>query len=291
MVATEIHHFINKSMDKSIEEKVYAEFENFSKNWKDYLNIQEKTIFSYIAEKFNLKYVDSAISILKKKCRQQGQSISDFYPTDAEELIIKDYLNQKCSVSKVLKKFGVWGRRYITNLLKKRGVHSSVNPESKKILYEHSYKQAEKTCFKKYGVKNIGETKQYGYCASNKIPYKKPTFFNSLMRFHEKVHALTKNNLKKITPPEYCEYTGIKFADTYGPCNPNDPTKRSVDHKMPRNVAFFAGWSPEKTASTENLVFCLKYCNTVKSNTIHKDFIPIAQHLRKYFINEGYEHN
>ncbi len=101
----------------------------------------------------------------------------------------------------------------------------------------------------------------------------------------------TKKNIKHIDFPTYCYYTGIQFADEEGLVNPNDPRKRSVDHKVPVIICYLNGISVEQAGSIDNLTFVLKYVNSVKSNTEHKSFLAVAHKIRKVFINEGYKSN
>jgi len=102
---------------------------------------------------------------------------------------------------------------------------------------------------------------------------------------------LTKKNVRSIDKPKYCFYTGIKFADEYGKVNPNDPCKRSIDHIKSIYECFLTGIAIEEAASIENIVFCLKICNTIKGNAEIQYFKKnIAKYLREEFINEGYEY-
>lgn len=45
----------------------------------------------------------------------------------------------------------------------------------------------------------------------------------------------------------------------------------------------------EEAGSKDNIVFVLKYVNSVKSNTLHESFLTIANKIRKVFIDEGFE--
>jgi len=194
------------------------------------------------------------------------------------------------SVSEILKSFddGV-GRGRIINILKEAGIYEGLSGPNylKKKVETHK-----KLMMEKYGVTNWGQTTGGGYRSQNKIPYKKISFLDEQYKeYRILVDKETKKSIKKIDLPKYCYYTGIEFSDVEGPVNPNDPRKRSIDHKIPVIVCYLNGVSVEQASNIDNIIFVLKYVNSVKSNTEHESFLAIAPTIRKVFINEGYKSN
>jgi hypothetical protein len=182
------------------------------------------------------------------------------------------------------------GRGVITNVLKEAGIYEGLNGEN---YLKHKVEKFEKLMMQRYGVVNWGQTKDGGWKPLNSVSYKKFSYIGEdYKKYADKVTKITKKNLKKTVPPEYCFYTGIKFADaTQEIVNPNDPRKRSVDHIVPILICYLNDVKEEDAGSLDNLVFVLKYVNSVKSNTLHDSFLAIAPKIRKAFINEGFESN
>lgn len=194
------------------------------------------------------------------------------------------------SVSEVLRTFndGV-GRGRIVKVLKEAGIYEGLSgPNYLKKKVENN----EKIMMDKYGVINWGQTKEGGYKKQNKIPYQKISYLDDQYKeYRAAVEKETRKNIKKIDLPKHCYYTGIQFADEEGPVNPNDPRKRSVDHKVPVIICYLNGIPVEQAGNIDNIVFVLKYVNSVKSNTEHESFLAISHKIRKVFINEGYKSN
>ena len=194
------------------------------------------------------------------------------------------------SVSEIMRrsKDGV-GRGRIVNILKKEGIYEGLNGPNyiKKKVENH-----EKIMMEKYGVINWGQMKDAGYKKQNKIPYKNVSYLtDDYKNYREHVDKLTKLNIKKYydkNVPKYCYYTGIKFADEEGPVNPNDPRKRSIDHKTPVIHCFLTGVSVEEASSLDNVVFVLKYVNSIKAQSTEESILPIAKEIRKAFLDEGF---
>lgn len=215
----------------------------------------------------------------------QIKAIMDEYKKMVVELYKETY-----SISEIRRRLkdGV-GRGKLMSILVEAGVYEGLTGKN---YLAHKVKKNEQIMKERYGVTNWGQTTNGGYKSLNKIERKQ---INKLIEFHDfrdAVSALTKKNLKKLQKPEYCYYTGIRFADAeQEKVNPNDDRKRSIDHKMPIVLAWLNGWSIAETAGTENLVFVLKYVNSIKSNTEHASFIPISTKIRKLFIDEGFAHN
>lgn len=181
------------------------------------------------------------------------------------------------------------GRGRIVKILKDEGIYEGLNGENylKKKAENH-----EKIMLEKYGVTNWGQTEEGGYRKLNKVPYKKVSYLtDEYNEYRMKVDKLTKKNIKryyKNNLPKYCEYTGILFADEEGPTNPNDPRKRSVDHRIPIIHCFLNNMPIEEVASTNNIVFVLKYVNSIKAQSTEESILPIMEKVRKAFINEGF---
>jgi|APSaa5957512535_1039671.scaffolds.fasta_scaffold34566_2 hypothetical protein len=212
------------------------------------------------------------IKITKQMEQKYIQLYKDIYSVSAVMKIVNDAV----------------GRNRIVNILKKEGIYEGLNGENylkMKVLNN------EKIMMERYGVKNWGQTPDGGWKPQNKIPYKKITYLNeSFSKYHKLVEKKTKKYVDKIKEkPSYCEYTGIQFADVSGKTNPNDPRKRSVDHKIPIVICYLNNVSVEDAADTNNIRFVLRYVNSIKQNTLHESFLPIAIKIREVFINEGYE--
>jgi hypothetical protein len=182
------------------------------------------------------------------------------------------------------------GRTPIANYLNEIGIYEGVSGENQNKFKKKKYL---KTMTDRYGVINPGQfLEKHGYTKYNHVPYKKITMITEGFKAYKKAVAiLTRKNASKITPPDYCEYTGIKFNDCYGITNPNDPCKRSIDHKIAILTCYLNDVSVEKCAHIDNLAFVLRYVNTVKSNTDYDGFLHVAIKLRKLFKDAGNESN
>ncbi len=174
-------------------------------------------------------------------------------------------------------------RRLIDNQLKKYNVKQGISGKMMNIKRQEKIKE---TMIKKYGVINAGQLDGNGFKKQNQIPYNKLSLLDSITEYREKVGYLTdkmksfaiKNNLV----PECCEYTGIRFADSdKKEVNPNDPFKRTIDHKVPIVEAYLLGWSAEKTADIDNIAWCLRAVNTIKGNSNIDQFNKILPFLKK----------
>lgn len=158
------------------------------------------------------------------------------------------------------------------------------------ILNMRRQQKVKNTMIERYGVENWGQTAAGGYRSLNKIPYSKLECMEQYNEFRKKVerglgqyktHAMKFNEI-----PYECEYTGVSFADTNGICNPNDPLKRSIDHRVPIIEGFFKGWTVEQMNSRENLAWCIRYINTVKGNTTYESFSNLLPYIKEK-INES----
>ncbi len=185
-------------------------------------------------------------------------------------------------------------RPIITDYLKSVGEFKKFGDPA----FEKSRQQkAKQAVFDKFGVENVGMLPHMGWNLINKIPATKITIMEDVKLYRERVSLLTKYNLKKIKMmnkvPDRCHYTGVVFSDVRlgDKVNPNDPLKRTVDHVVSINEAFFRGWSPEQTADFDNLVFCIRIANTLKHNTsadkFMEIFVPVLKNNLKEYIDES----
>jgi len=180
------------------------------------------------------------------------------------------------------------GRNPITNYLKEIGIYEGLNGSN---YLKKKVENNVKIMNERYGVDNWGQVNGEGWSKLNSIPYEKISYLDTdFLEYRKLVDKLSKKNKKFITEDVYCYYTGIMFADAeYDKVNPNDPRKRSLDHKIPIIICYLDGISCEDVASLDNLIYVLRYVNSIKSNTDHDSFIPIARKIRKVFINEGFK--
>lgn len=214
---------------------------------------------------------------------------------EQEEKYIKEYL-ETYSVSEIVRRYEGSeniNRREVVKILKLAGVYEGLNGPNYLKKKAENYKNI---MLERYGVDNWSRLENQ-WDTLNEIPYTKFSFLeDEVGKYKKKVSKLAKKYLKKCLKnnlaPDYCEYTGILFADSeFDKVNPNDPRKRTLDHKVSVIQCFFNGVSPEDCSSEKNLTFVLRYVNTLKGCTSHEDFLPIAQKLRKVLINEGYKSN
>lgn len=209
---------------------------------------------------------------------------------EMKQFYVDTYL-ETYSVSEILRRSGnSVGRDRIVRILKDEGIYEGLNGEN---YLKKKVENNENIMLERYGVKNAGQLPGNGWESLNSIPYEKIDFLDAEYKKYKKlVEKYTKKNINKIEKPKYCNYTGIRFADDeLESVNPNDPRKRSVDHKVPVIICYLNGIDPMVAASADNLVFVLRYVNTIKSNTLHESFLSIAPKIRKVFINEGFESN
>ena len=290
MAPVKISVFINKIMiTETQKNQIIEKYHEIYKNIENYCHPKEKgeTVVGIISKELNLNK-----EYIKPQLRKNNLTI--YIPDFLKEKIIEDY--KKCYNIVHLLLIYPFNRTQIDKLLIEENIHHNINEESRKQHIKQKVKKSENTCLKKYNVKNIGETLQYGRSVLNKIPYKKTDFIDSDLKEYKE--AVIKNqikfhnkNAKNNQLPNYCEYTGIQFSDAFGEkCNPNDPCKRSIDHKHPIILCFFEGWTIEECSNQNNLIYCLKYLNTIKGTTSHEDFILLAEKIREKFINENYKY-
>lgn len=215
------------------------------------------------------------------------------YTSIIKQQIIEIYIKE-WSVSEIDRQLNnggkprVFGREGIVKVLKEAGVYEGLTGSN--YLKKHTAR-VKRAMVNKHGVENYGQITR-GFKKYNEIPIENISALNEEYKIYRSaVERLTIKNLKHKTKPEYCEYTGIQFVDHDNrAANPNDPRKRSVDHKVPIVICYLNGVSVEEASSVSNLSFVLRYVNSIKSNSNHDSFLPISQKLREIFINEGYQH-
>jgi hypothetical protein len=214
-----------------------------------------------------------------RQCRlyiDEKQRISEYIDINGKELYIKTYSVTHCV--EIISSYTTLSmniiRKIFVDRMKPLNILEGVSGINQQAMKQSKIR---KTTFDRYGVINIGQ-KTGGWTESNNIPYEKLSLMSDLSIYRDQVNNLTWKyfiNLKRThTIPSECHYTGITFNDNLlERVNPNDPYKRTMDHITPVTEAFFKGWSPEKTSEKNNIVFCLRVINTLKSNTNYNDFV------------------
>jgi len=178
-------------------------------------------------------------------------------------------------------------RNHIVKILKEAGIYQGTGG----LTAQYKQKKVQNTMMERYGVINHGQTPGGGW-KYNEITKTTISFLDEYQSYAKKVDELTKQNKKNMLPADYCFYTGIKFIDSYQDIvNPNDPLKKSIDHKISKMVGFLNNISADNISATNNLAYCLKYCNTLKNMMTEEMFTPFAKELREKFKNEGYKSN
>lgn len=205
--------------------------------------------------------------------------------------IIEEY-KKTYSVSDILKGADIHtsshsARNYIVTILKNAGIYQGVGG----LSALHKQKKIQQTMLKKYGVINNGQRPGEGW-KNNAIPRSELQFLREFQDYCKEVDLHTKNSKKLLISTKYCYYTGIAFVDNFKEnVNPNDPLKRSIDHKISKWIGFVTNLKPEFIGSPTNIIYCLKYCNTVKNQMDDQTFMPYAKIIREKMINEGHESN
>jgi hypothetical protein len=205
--------------------------------------------------------------------------------------IVEEY-KKTYSVSDILRSIDLDVRRsaardHIVSILKNEGIYQGVRG----LTATHRQKKTQQTMLDRYGVINTGQLPGYGW-KNNDTKKTEIQFSNEFKNYCKIVDEHTKINKKIMIPIKYCYYTGIAFADGYiANINPNDPLKRSIDHKTSKWIGFMTDVPPDFIGSVTNLVYCLKYCNTIKNQMNEQMFMPFAKIIREKMINEGHKSN
>lgn len=196
------------------------------------------------------------------------------------EILINLYGSSKCSGS----------RRWVTKILEDEGIYLGSSSTKSNDYCRSRVEKIKATCLERYGVDNISKVSGYGW-KNNDVKKTELCWMKDYDAYCRLVDLETRRNKKKMISADYCYYTGIKFADSssVGLVNPNDPLKRSVDHKISKLFGFMTNIHHINIGSVGNLVFCLKYCNTMKNNMSCEQFKPFAEIIREKMIHEGKE--
>lgn len=176
-------------------------------------------------------------------------------------------------------------RKIVDPIVIELGIKKSL---SDKDLTKKRHDKIKKTMFNRYGVVNNGQRPGQGWSRLNQIDYKKLEFDINLTEFKKEVNYLTRKYVERLKKqnkiPDKCFYTGVIFKDSYqSVVNPNDPYKRSVDHRKPVIEMFLKGYTPEEVCQADNIVFCLRVVNTYKANTEEEYFV---KEIVPYLMNK-----
>jgi len=175
------------------------------------------------------------------------------------------------SVSQVMTETG-YSRNKIVDLLKTEGIYEGLKGPN------YSIKMRERMQNQSQPI-NKG---QRALIESNTISYDRIPFDNELLSYKKKVEKLSRKNALELKSTTHCEYTGIPFADNFKEkVNPNDPRKRSIDHKTSVIHCFLEGKSVEECSQVSNLAYVLRYVNSIKGNMNLKDFEPLRKVLKE----------
>lgn len=209
--------------------------------------------------------------------------------TEVQKKIVEQDYRRYYSVSDVMKnkKLQGLGRIPIVRYLTEIGLYEGISGKNQQLKKQE---KIQSTMLARYGVINNGQRDNQGFSVMNKIPYDNiPVLNEHYKEFRKQVEHLTRQNIRKLPVPDYCQYTGVRFADSEQlQVNPNDPRKRTIDHRTPVVIGYLMGETPEKISDTKNLAYCIRYANTIKGNTSAEDFLPIAKYIKQAFIKEGY---
>lgn len=209
----------------------------------------------------------------KEILRLQGNEIIEYYKNNP-------------NVADVIYVFKV-SRVAVVRLLKQADVYKGFgNQPSRSIKRMNTLQQ-------RYGVTNYGQTPmmRQRLIERNSIPYNQPMFLFNLDSFRKNVDSITARNKKLLLDTGYCFYTGIQFGDIKGLINPNDPIKKTIDHKISIVDGYLRNYTAEEIGCLSNLCWTIKYCNSFKGNMSANDFLNYSRLIRERFIDAGYEHN
>lgn len=206
-----------------------------------------------ITHKSHLGSCKSYALFLDHKIAEKGDDILNLY-------------DQGYTIHELINNFNI-GR----NRIEKHIVNSGRILRGFNFLGNRKNEKTKQTLFKKYGVINPGQLTTGGYGMLNTIPYKKPSFYSTFIEYRKQVELLTQKYIKQLKKekrlPKQCYFTGILFADEKNiKVNPNDWYKRTVDHKKSVLLGFLQNETPEVVANPDNIIFVLKYVNTIKGN-------------------------
>jgi len=179
------------------------------------------------------------------------------------------------------------GRIPIVRYLIDLGLYEGISGKNQQ---QRKQEKIQSTMLARYGVINNGQRDGQGFSVMNNIPYDNISALNEdYKEFRKRVEYLTRQNVKKLQIPDYCEYTGVRFTDSeQSHVNPNDPRKRTIDHRTSIVIGYLMGKTPGDISDTKNLAYCIRYANTIKGNTSEEAFLTVAKYIREIFLKEGY---
>ena len=206
------------------------------------------------------------------------------------EDILQHYLTNY-NVTEILEVFSV-SRKPVENFLKARGVYKNQQQVVPFVQNAPATKRL-KTMQERYGVVNFGQTPHMveALAARNAIAFQAPALLGAFEEYRRLVNHYTQRNKKFVVKVDCCYYTGIRFSDSEGLVNPNDPRKRTLDHKISVYEGFLKDIDASIIGATSNLVWCLRYCNSIKGNMSSLAFQELAVLIREKLINEGFSSN
>jgi len=215
-------------------------------------------------------------------CRGYLMYVEDLIQT---QKVRKDYEEGE-SISSLCEKYNISRGSVEGCILKSGGKLLGFNYS--KIHRTKRIDKIQKTLKSRYGVINPGQIAGNGYQGLNRIPYDRPTFVEDFNIYRDKVGIATKKTLSKIEKPDACDITGIRFADERGKVNPNDYFKRSIDHKKSILECFMDGNSVEEAAGESNIIFVLKYINSIKGSLCsYKEMYAKRQKIINMLVDEN----
>jgi hypothetical protein len=202
----------------------------------------------------------------------------------SDEII--EYYKNNPNVNDVVSTFGL-SRVAVVKLLKQVEAYKGFGRQPSRSIKRMN------TLQQRYGVTNYGQTPmmRQRLMERNSIPYNQPLFLADLYSFRKNVDTITARNKKLLLNTGYCFYTGIRFGDVIRPTNPNDPIKKTIDHKISIVDGYLRKYTAEEIGGLSNLCWAIKYCNSFKGNMSANDFIYYSRLIRERFIDAGYEHN
>lgn len=212
-------------------------------------------------------------------CETMKDYIADYYKTVYSVTDCCRYIVDKEN-SKVLESSL---RMPVTLYLDSLGIRERLGS---KILNAKRQEKTKATMIERYGVENAGQMEGNGFTGLNKIPYTKLKFNTEFNEYKKDVEKATWRKVCQLqrfnNMPTKCYYTGITFNDNVlEKVNPNDPYKRTLDHKTSVSEAFFRGWTVDQVVDDSNIVFCLRIVNTVKGHLNESDFRRLLLPLLK----------
>lgn len=233
----------------------------------------------------NIKNIGSHL----KFCKSFNNFKEQLFSTHGTEILTK--YETGISISDLKNTYKI-NRKFIEDCVKRlggslRGV--TQNSQSRSL---RGNKRME-TLKARYGVINPGQLENSPIKLANKIPYTAPIFYKQFYEYKQEVERFTKRFIRqcknKNQLPTHCEYTGIEFADTKRSIvNPNDWFKRTIDHRISVLQCYLNEWTVEQACVPSNLVFCLRYINTIKGNISENEFIKnYVPKLKKLLSNEN----